>query len=78
MEINNNFSVIKKGNNFFVLNDFIDQMIKKRAMNGPNICILKEFSKSPCKAKQVDLVKKQVGHGIPVICLIGQEIPGKE
>tara|TARA_A100001234_G_scaffold220058_3_gene232219 strand:+ start:161 stop:331 length:171 start_codon:yes stop_codon:yes gene_type:complete len=56
----------------------MDQMIKKRAMNGPNICILKEFSKSPCKAKQVDLVKKQVGHGTPVMCLIGQEIPGKE
>mgnify|MGYP004406884595 FL=1 len=56
----------------------MDQMIKKRAINGPNICILKEFSKSPWKAKQVDLVKKQVGHGTPVICLKGQEIPGKE
>ena len=56
----------------------MDQIIKKRATNGPNKCILKESSKSPCKAKQVDLVKKQVGHGTPVICLIGQEIPGKE
>ena len=56
----------------------MDQIIKKRATNGPNKCILKESSKSPCKAKQVDLVKKQVGHGIPVIFLIGQEIPGNE
>ena len=56
----------------------MDQMIKKRAIKGPNKCILKESSKSPCNAKQVDLVKKQVGHGTPVICLIGQEIPGKE
>ena len=56
----------------------MDQMIKKRATKGPNICILKESSKSPCKAKQVDLVKKHVGHGIPVSCLIGQEIPGRE
>lgn len=78
MIINKDFSVIEKGNNFFVLKDFIDQMIKKSAMNGPNICILNEFSKSPCKAKQVDLVKKQVGQGTPVICLNGQEIPGKE
>ena len=54
------------------------QMIKKRAINGPNICILKEFSKSPWKARHVDLVKKHVGHGTPVICLKGQEIPGKE
>tara|TARA_B100001989_G_C24248335_1_gene320799 strand:+ start:142 stop:324 length:183 start_codon:yes stop_codon:yes gene_type:complete len=58
--------------------DFIDQKIKKRATNGPNICILKESSKSPCKARQVDLVKKHVGHGTPVICLRGHEIPGKE
>tara|TARA_Y100001978_G_scaffold202516_1_gene223933 strand:- start:343 stop:555 length:213 start_codon:yes stop_codon:yes gene_type:complete len=70
--------VIKKGNTCFVLKDFMDQMIKKRAINGPNKCILKESSKSPCKAKQVDLVKKHVGHGTPVICLRGQEIPGKE
>ena len=58
--------------------DFIDQKIKKRATNGPNICILNESSKSPWKARQVDLVKKHVGHGTPVICLRGQEIPGKE
>ena len=56
----------------------MDQIIKKRATNGPNKCILKESSKSPCKAKQVDLVKKQDGQGTPVICLTGQEIPGKE
>ncbi len=60
-----------------VLKDFMDQMIKKRAMNGPNMCILKEFSISPWKAKQVDLVKKHVVHGTPFICLKGQEIPGK-
>ena len=69
---------MEKGKNFFVLIDFIDQMIKKRAKNGPNICILKDSSKSPCNAKQVDLFKKHVGHGTPVICLKGQEIPGKE
>ena len=56
----------------------MDQIIKQRAINGPNICILKESSKSPCNARQVDLVKKHVGHGTPVICLKGQEIPGKE
>ena len=56
----------------------MDQMIKKIATNGPNICILKEFSKSPWKARHVDLVKKHVGQGTPVICLKGQEIPGKE
>ena len=78
MKISKNFSFIVKGNIFFVLIDFMDQMIKKRAMNGPNICILKEFSKSPWKARHVDLVKKHVGHGTPVICLKGQEIPGKE
>jgi hypothetical protein len=53
-------------------------MIKKRATNGPNKCILKEFPKSPCKARHVDLVRKHVGQGTPVICLKGQEIPGKE
>ena len=56
----------------------MDQIIKQRAINGPNICILNESSKSPRNAKQVDLVKKHVGHGTPVICLKGQEIPGKE
>ena len=30
------------------------QMIKKSAINGPNICILKEFSKSPWRARHVD------------------------
>ena len=77
MTTNRIFSVSKKGNNFFVLIDLIDQIIKKRATNGPKKCILKESSQSPCNAKQVDLVKKQVGQGIPVICLKGQEIPGK-
>ena len=53
-------------------------MTRKRAINGPKKCILKEPSKSPWNAKHVDLVKKHVGHGTPVICLKGQEIPGKE
>tara|TARA_B100000401_G_C52690179_1_gene664069 strand:- start:347 stop:517 length:171 start_codon:yes stop_codon:yes gene_type:complete len=56
----------------------MDQIIKKRAINGPNICILNESSISPCNAKQVERVKKHVGQGIPVSCLKGQEIPGKE
>tara|TARA_Y100000766_G_C18774826_1_gene540192 strand:- start:235 stop:405 length:171 start_codon:yes stop_codon:yes gene_type:complete len=56
----------------------MDQITKKRAKNGPNICILKESSKSPCRAIQVDLVKKHVGHGTPVNCLKGQDMPGKE
>ena len=71
-------SFIKKGKKVLVLIDLIDQITNIRATNGPNICILKESSMSPWRAKQVDLVKKQVGQGIPVSCLKGQDIPGKE
>ncbi len=53
-------------------------MIRKTAKKGPYKWVLNESSKSPFKAKHVDLVKKQVGQGTPVIVLIGHEMPGKE
>ena len=53
-------------------------MIKNMANGGPKRCILKAFKKSPLKLAQIDLVKKQEGHGIPVACLIGQLYPGSQ
>ena len=44
----------------------------------PKKCILNAFKKSPLKLAQIDLVKKQEGHGIPVACLIGQLYPGSQ
>ena len=48
------------------------------ANGGPNRWNLNAFKKSPPKLAQIDLVKKQEGHGIPVACLIGQLYPGSQ
>ena len=48
------------------------------ANGGPKICILNAFKKSPPKVAQIDLVRKQEGHGTPVACLIGQLYPGSQ
>ena len=48
------------------------------ANGGPNRWNLNAFKKSPPKLAQIDLVKKQEGHGTPVACLIGQLYPGSQ
>ena len=53
-------------------------MTNKIAKGGPKRWILKAFKKSPPKEAQIDLVKKQEGHGTPVACLIGQLYPGSQ
>ena len=62
----------------FLLKDNIDHIIKNIAKGGPKRCILNAFGKSPPKLAQIDLVKKQDGHGTPVACLIGQLYPGSQ
>ena len=52
--------------------------MRKTAKKGPYKWVLNESSKSPFNAKHVDLVKKHVGQGTPVIALIGHVIPGRE
>jgi len=63
---------------YFLFKDNIDHRINNTAKGGPKRCILNPLKKSPPKVAQIDLVKKQEGHGIPVACLIGQLYPGSQ
>ena len=56
----------------------IDQYINEKAIGGPNIWYCKASLKFPFKLADTDLVRKHVGHGNPVECLIGQLHPGSQ
>ena len=50
----------------------------KIVVGGPNTCKCNASDMSPFKLAVIDLVRKQVGHGIPVACLTGHDHPGSQ